>query len=194
MATLNAKSTVNVTCFYYEWNGATVGQVYTAGSQYLGGEGNRIRVMGFKFTSPKTGIVQLSFKLTASSWTTGYTSHTPQLAAENLAFQISETLEPPKPSDLSLGTITATETQLSSDKIKIILKPNTDYYLWIYSTKYYQGYWKIGSNDAIITYDGGAVTLFIGSTPKKAIFWVHHDGAWKNAIPWMYNTKWKNTC
>jgi hypothetical protein len=121
-------------------------------SYYLGCEGNNYRIIGYKFTAPSSGITQLSFTLTASSYTTGYDAHTSKLAGEKLGFCITTDNTPPLPSQTSLGTITATNSSFDSNTVKTILTPNTVYYLWIYSTEYYQGYWEVSGKNMTITY------------------------------------------
>ena len=198
MATLTAESALQ---YYYTYSntsngaGGTLNTTPTSTtSKYLGGESSRVRVVGYKIEVPNTGISTLSFTISASSYETGYSSHTSAEAGKRLAFIISTSTTPPLPSTTSAGTITATNSLLSSNTITCSLTPNTTYYLWVYSTSYYQGYWG-GVTKASITYQGGVVRIYTSNGWKQAIPYIYTPNGWKQVIPYIYTSNgWKNTC
>ena len=180
------------TSYYRKTDSVSV--AHHAGSYIIGCESNRYRIMGYKFTTPSEGISQLSFELETGGYTTGYSSHTPSLSGDKLGFVITEGNTPPLPSNTSLGKITATNSLISSSVVTAVLKPDTTYYLWIYSVEYYQGYWTVEGKNVKITYVGGVVNIYTSNGWEKAIPWIYTNGAWHQTIPYIYNGGWKNTC
>ena len=198
MATLTA---TRYASYYYTYSGSGSSTTISSGphstsSYYLGGENGNNRIVAYKITTPATGITQLSFSLSPSSYTTGYSDHTSAKAGGYLKYCITTSTTCPHPANTaSLGTITATNTSISTSTITCILNPNTTYYLWIFSSQYYQGYWNVEDKNVTITYEGGVVRIYTADGWKMAIPYVYTANGWKQAIPYVYTANgWKNTC
>lgn len=165
-------------------------------SWYIGGEGQRYRIVGYKFKTPATGIVSLSFELYVNSYQTWVSGNTSSTAGEKLRYKITTSTTAPKPSDAADGTMGGNNGRIySSGTITKVLTPNTDYYLWIYSSEYYNFVWEVANKQPTITYNGGVANIKTSSGWKKAIPWIKTSSGWKQAIPWiLHGGSWKNTC